>query len=110
MDARPDSIVEFFNAERQLMVPLFQRPYEWTEKHWSVLWDDLLERYEQGSDSKNTPHFTGAIVTSTEYFIHGEVFPYEPFDVWHKREVRFDLANANISGAVGLQPVSSKQK
>jgi uncharacterized protein YjbI with pentapeptide repeats len=54
--------------------------------------------------------FTGAIVTSTEYFIHGEVFPYEPFDVWHKREVRFDLANANISGAVGLQPVSSKQK
>jgi hypothetical protein len=64
MDARPDSIVEFFNAERQLMVPLFQRPYEWTEKHWSVLWDDLLERYEQGSDSKNTPHFTGAIVTA----------------------------------------------
>lgn len=64
MDARPDSIVEFFNAERQLVVPLFQRPYEWTEKHWSVLWEDLLERYEQRTDSTNTPHFTGAIVTA----------------------------------------------
>ncbi len=64
MDARPDSIIEFFNAERQLMVPLFQRQYEWTEKNWNALWDDLFERYEQRANSRDVPHFTGAIVTA----------------------------------------------
>ena len=64
MDARPDAIAEFFNAERQLIVPLFQRSYEWAEKNWSALWEDLLERYEQRAEPTNVPHFTGAIVTS----------------------------------------------
>jgi hypothetical protein len=64
MDARPDAIAEFFNAERQLLVPLFQRPYEWGERNWSTLWDDLVERYEQRAEATNVPHFTGAIVTS----------------------------------------------
>ncbi len=53
-----------FNGDRQLMVPLFQRSYEWNEKNWQTLWEDLLERYEQRDDATNVPHFTGAIVTS----------------------------------------------
>lgn len=63
MEARPCQIIEFFNGARQLLVPLFQRPYEWTSSHWETLWSDLLERYERSSDDGGT-HFTGAIVTA----------------------------------------------
>lgn len=63
MEARPCQIIEFFNGTKQLLVPLFQRPYEWNKEHWQTFWDDLIERYERrGSDSAT--HFTGAIVTA----------------------------------------------
>jgi uncharacterized protein with ParB-like and HNH nuclease domain len=63
MEARPCQILEFFNGTKQMLVPLFQRPYEWGPKDWEVLWSDLLEQYEQ-SDDAVASHFTGAIVTA----------------------------------------------
>lgn len=64
MEARPCQIVEFFDGTKQMMVPLFQRPYEWEEKHWRELWEDLLEQYERQESETIAPHFTGAIVTA----------------------------------------------
>ncbi|GAB2820888.1 DUF262 domain-containing protein [Alpinimonas psychrophila] len=53
----------FFNPQR-LLVPLFQRPYVWSQEgQWAPLWDDIrrvagrVERHEQA-----TPHFLGAVV------------------------------------------------
>lgn len=63
MEARPCQILEFFNGTKQMLVPLFQRPYEWGPKDWETLWGDLLEQYEQ-SDDATASHFTGAIVTA----------------------------------------------
>ena len=64
MEARPCQISEFFNGTKQLLVPLFQRPYEWEKEHWNTLWLDLLERYESPTDAPVAAHFTGAIVTA----------------------------------------------
>jgi uncharacterized protein with ParB-like and HNH nuclease domain len=64
MEARPCPIIEFFNGSKQLLVPLFQRPYEWGPREWEVLWADLLEQYERRNEDIVASHFTGAIVTA----------------------------------------------
>lgn len=64
MEARPCQIIEFFNGTKQMMIPLFQRGYEWKEKEWETLWNDILERYERFDEKSDVSHFTGAIVTS----------------------------------------------
>jgi hypothetical protein len=64
MEARPCQILEFFNGTKQLVVPLFQRPYEWGQKEWEALWADLLEQYECADEESLASHFTGAIVTA----------------------------------------------
>lgn len=65
MEARPCRIIEFFDGTKQMLVPLFQRPYEWGEEHWGTLWDDIMERYNRvQEDPPDASHFTGAIVTA----------------------------------------------
>lgn len=64
MEARPCQISEFFNGTKQMLVPLFQRPYEWNVKEWEALWNDLLEQYERTEEESVASHFTGAIVTA----------------------------------------------
>lgn len=64
MEARPCPIAEFLNGTRQMMIPLFQRPYEWGKQHWNTLWDDIMEQYEKAEEQDTTTHFTGAIVTA----------------------------------------------
>lgn len=64
MEARPCPILEFFNGTKQMLVPLFQRPYEWGPKEWEVLWADLMEQYERSQEDSIAMHFTGAIVTA----------------------------------------------
>lgn len=60
MEANPVNIVEYFNGEKQSVIPLFQRPYTWDRKNWQTLWDDLLGQYDAGLEST---HFMGAVVS-----------------------------------------------
>ncbi len=65
MEARPCRMIEFFDGTKQMLVPLFQRPYEWDVPHWQTLWDDIMERYTHTADDPpDASHFTGAIVTA----------------------------------------------
>lgn len=64
MEARPCQIIDFFNGTKQMLIPLFQRSYEWKEREWTTLWDDILERYERHDEPSGMSHFTGAIVTA----------------------------------------------
>lgn len=61
MDASPVRIIEYFDGEKQSIIPLFQRPYTWERKNWDALWTDVLTQYCQDQD-KST-HFMGAIVS-----------------------------------------------
>lgn len=46
---------------KQYVVPLFQRPYSWSEKQWKTLWTDVVE---QSRHDDGRPHFFGSIVTT----------------------------------------------
>jgi uncharacterized protein with ParB-like and HNH nuclease domain len=60
MEASPARVIQYFNGEKQNIIPLFQRPYTWKENNWQTLWDDLMVQYEV--DDGGT-HFMGAIVS-----------------------------------------------
>jgi hypothetical protein len=55
---------DIFFMPQRLLVPLFQRPYVWSEEaQWQPLWEDirrLVERRMQGD--QNATHFLGAVV------------------------------------------------
>jgi uncharacterized protein with ParB-like and HNH nuclease domain len=60
MEASPAKVIQYFNGEKQNLIPLFQRPYTWKENNWRTLWDDLMVQYEMGDAGT---HFMGAIVS-----------------------------------------------
>jgi hypothetical protein len=55
---------DIFFMPQRLLVPLFQRPYVWSEEaQWQPLWEDirrLVERRMRGE--QNATHFLGAVV------------------------------------------------
>ena len=34
MEANPVRIVQYFDGEKQSIIPLFQRPYTWGRRNW----------------------------------------------------------------------------
>lgn len=60
MEASPARVIQYFNGEKQNLIPLFQRPYTWNKEKWETLWNDLLIQYEEGDTGR---HFMGAIVS-----------------------------------------------
>lgn len=64
MDANTRKLERIFDSTITYQVPLFQRPYVWTqEANWEPLWEDiqaLLDKHLRGC--KVHPHFLGAVV------------------------------------------------
>ncbi len=60
MEASPTKVIQYFNGEKQNLIPLFQRPYTWKQSNWQSLWDDLMVQYDLDDSST---HFMGAIVS-----------------------------------------------
>lgn len=60
MEASPARIIQYFNGEKQNLIPLFQRPYTWSWEKWQTLWEDIMVQYDMGDAST---HFLGAIVS-----------------------------------------------
>ena len=60
MEASPAKVIQYFNGEKQNLIPLFQRPYSWKRTNWQTLWDDVMVQYDL--EDKST-HFMGAIVS-----------------------------------------------
>lgn len=61
MEANPVRIVQYFDGEKQSIIPLFQRPYTWNKRNWQSLWDDIMSYYEDGV--LGSSHFMGAVVS-----------------------------------------------
>jgi uncharacterized protein with ParB-like and HNH nuclease domain len=57
---------EIFNMPQRLLVPLFQRPYVWSEEaQWEPLWEDIIRvasRFLANPQASHQPHFIGAVV------------------------------------------------
>ena len=63
MEATPTLIIKYFSGFMQNLVPLFQRPYTWSEKQWRTLWDDVESFYDVDIVATKSSHFLGAVVT-----------------------------------------------
>ena len=51
------------DEEVQLVVPAYQRPYEWGEERWIDLWRDLSHQYQLTNSSQQSPaHYMGALI------------------------------------------------
>lgn len=64
MQAFTRSIFDLFSSKRRYLVPMFQRPYVWSqEKQWEPLWEDIRNKaIEHLERNEVDPHFLGAIV------------------------------------------------
>ncbi len=63
MEATPTLVINYYSGFKQNVVPLFQRPYTWTEKQWRTLWDDVMVFYPVDESNEKATHFMGAVVT-----------------------------------------------
>jgi len=61
MQASETTIRKLIEGSKQYVIPLFQRPYSWNQKHWSTLWQDVIDLVE---DTNARPHFFGSTVTA----------------------------------------------
>jgi uncharacterized protein with ParB-like and HNH nuclease domain len=61
MQASETKLRQLIEGQKQYVVPLFQRPYSWSEKQWKTLWTDVVE---QSRHDDGRPHFFGSIVTT----------------------------------------------
>lgn len=63
MEARETTFEKLVNGKCQFRVPLYQRPYSWTEADWSALWDAIVEQAEALAAGDTEPgHFLGSVV------------------------------------------------
>ena len=86
MKANPRTPAEIFGYHLRYVVPLFQRPYVWTEKdQWEPLWNDVRTLADRMLDAPSQlfgapsvpPHFLGAIVVEQQAGVVGFI------SVWH---------------------------
>lgn len=61
MEANPVRIIQYFDGEKQSIIPLFQRPYTWDKRNWNALWDDIISYSNLGETDAS--HFMGAVVS-----------------------------------------------
>lgn len=59
MKATDASLLPFIEAAPQFIIPIYQRPYSWTEKECRQLWQDILNA---GENENITVHFLGSVV------------------------------------------------
>jgi hypothetical protein len=63
MEATPTLVINYYSGFKQNVVPLFQRPYTWSEKQWRTLWEDVMVFYPVDEANDKATHFMGAVVT-----------------------------------------------
>lgn len=59
MRATEAKLLDFLKKSAQLIVPIYQRAYSWTEKECLQLWNDILQA---GQNEQMPVHFIGSVV------------------------------------------------
>lgn len=74
MDAKDHPVISVLSDQRRFMVPIYQRQYSWTEKHWTAFWEDVLAKAEEVQQGKpKFKHYMGALIIApgTDGYIVG---------------------------------------
>ncbi len=71
MQAETRTLTQLFQLDVRYVVPLYQRPYVWTEeRQWAPLWEDIATVANhvvlEGASAQSPVHFLGAIVIQQE--------------------------------------------
>lgn len=78
------TISNVFGQEKRYVIPLFQRPYVWTEENqWAPLWEDIVEKAAQSltpQPADSPPHFLGAIVIQQRKSWGDELLAHDVID------------------------------
>src|SRR5277367_3639475 len=59
MKATEATLLAFLKKSPQFVIPIYQRPYSWTDKECQQLWNDIVRA---GSNQAISVHFIGSIV------------------------------------------------
>ena len=59
MRATEAKLLDFLKKSAQLIIPIYQRTYSWTEKECQQLWEDILSA---GENERTPVHFIGSVV------------------------------------------------
>ena len=114
MQAFTRSILDLFPQGRRYMVPLFQRPYVWTEeKQWEPLWEDIRTKTEEFLNGQEMdPHFMGAIVIN-QMRTYGPSIPTHEIIDGQQRLTTFQLfltAFRDIAAEIGPPHIAAELK
>ena len=60
MHTKKVTLSDILSSQRQHVIPVFQRPYSWTRKHWEVLWADISSLISE--EDKSLEHFLGPMI------------------------------------------------
>src|SRR5258708_7657715 len=61
MEANKNSFLSLLAGKKQFVIPVYQRPYSWTLRHCTELWEDVT-RIATHQEQQN--HFMGSILYS----------------------------------------------
>ena len=77
MQARYINLIELLEVRNQFNIPIYQRAYDWQEKHCKQLLDDIVKI---GDDKTNSKHFLGTITYLPELTDAVDVNTYQVID------------------------------
>ncbi|AUH68593.1 MULTISPECIES: DUF262 domain-containing protein [Gordonia] len=83
MKPETHTVQQLFERDVRYIVPLYQRPYVWTEdEQLAPLWDDVsaLLAHQESGDASFPTHFLGAIVLDQEPTAPGKIPQYTVID------------------------------
>lgn len=60
--AQETTLQRILEGEKQYLVPLYQRPYQWGKGQWSVLWQDIVQLAADIKEDPSSNHFIGSLV------------------------------------------------
>jgi uncharacterized protein with ParB-like and HNH nuclease domain len=68
MKASETRFARVVEGTNQYMVPHYQRPYTWAERHWKQLWSDITDILDESAaatdEHPSRQHFIGSLVTA----------------------------------------------
>jgi hypothetical protein len=107
---KPDTrtVTQLFELDVRYVVPLYQRPYVWSEhEQWEPLWDDVvtLLEHQEGGDGQHYSHFLGAIVLDQIIQAPGKIPVYTIIDGQQRLTTLqvFLAAAANVAAELGAE-------
>ncbi|MCZ4541745.1 DUF262 domain-containing protein [Dietzia maris] len=64
VNAHERGLNQILQGPWQYQVPLYQRPYQWSDANRAQLWEDIVQLADERQDEESATHFLGSLVLS----------------------------------------------